>query len=96
MEKRKYKRIKTRQFAKICGKLGVLNDMSHGGVQISTSLMPKKRKVDISFEVQGKLVMLDGSVQWIRRKSSLNSLNKLGVLIENPSLEFRQFVNTLH
>jgi hypothetical protein len=95
MEKRKQRRVKTRQFARINGKLGVLNDMSSHGVQVSTSLIPDKRDVMIDFEVYGEAINLVGLIRWIRRKNSLNSLNQLGVVIKNPPVQYSQFVSTL-
>jgi hypothetical protein len=95
MEKRKQKRFKTRQFAKICGKLGVVNDMSGKGVQVSTSLMPRKRKIDIVFEAFGGIVRLIGFVQWIRRKNSVNNLNRLGIVLQDPPEEYRKVIGKL-
>jgi hypothetical protein len=95
MEKRKQKRVKTRQFARINGKLGVLSDMSLHGVQISTSLIPSKRDIMINLEVYGEVVSLIGLIRWIRRKNSLNSLNQLGVVLKNPPVQYSRFVSTL-
>lgn len=95
MEKRKHQRFKTRQFAKVSGKLGVVNDMSDNGIQVATSLLPKKRKIEIAFETSGELILLSGLVQWIRRKDSKNRLNRLGVQLQDPPSRYREFINSL-
>ncbi len=94
MDKRKDKRFKTRQFAKVCGKLGVVNDVSDSGIQISTALSPKSRKVDISFEASGRMIKLMGFIQWIKRKQKVQALNELGVVIKNAPPEYLMFVET--
>ncbi len=65
MEKRSEKRINTRQVAKICGKLGVVNNVSDKGVQLATVFSPKSRQIDISFETSGKMIKLMGIIQWV-------------------------------
>ncbi|MCP5050836.1 MAG: hypothetical protein GY940_26970 [bacterium] len=94
MDKRKNKRFKTRQFAKIDGKLGVVNDVSDTGVQISTALSPKTRKIDISIESAGDLIKMIGIIKWIKRKRSLQALNELGVIIKDAPPEFKRFVDS--
>lgn len=94
MDKRKHTRFKTRQFAKVCGKLGVVNDISDGGVQISTALSPTKRRVDIAIETSGQMIQINGIIQWIKRKQRVQALNELGVVIQNASPEFLQFVHS--
>jgi hypothetical protein len=95
MEKRQSKRFKTRQIAKICGKLGVINDVSDKGIQISTAFSPKNRKIDISFELYGQMVEIMGIIQWIKMKQKLQSLNQLGIFIQDAPSEFFRFVNEL-
>ena len=93
MEKRKQKRFKTRQIAKICGKLGVVNDVSDSGIKISTALSPKIRKIDISFETNnGGNIEVMGIIQWVKWKKKLQSLNQMGVYIEDAPSEYLQFV----
>jgi hypothetical protein len=94
MDKRKDKRFKTRQFAKVCGKLGVVNDVSDNGIQISTALSPKNRKVEISFESSGRMIQLMGVIQWIKRRQQVQALNELGVVIKSAPPEFLQYVST--
>ena len=96
MDKRKHKRFKTRQFVKVCGKLGVVNDISDGGFQISTSLSPKNRRVDISIESAGHMLQFDGIIQWIKRKQRVQALNELGVVVRDASPEYLQFVHSCH
>jgi hypothetical protein len=95
MEKRQCKRFKTRQIAKICGKLGVVNDISDKGIQISTAFAPKSRKIDVSLEMYGRMVNLMGIVQWAKMKQKLQSLNQLGIYITDAPPEFQQFVREL-
>lgn len=93
MEKRKHKRVKTRQIVKICGKLGVVNDVSDRGIQISTALSPKNRKIDISFETNnGGNIQLMGIIKWVKWKKKLQSLNQMGVYIEDAPSAYLQFV----
>lgn len=93
MEKREHKRVKTRQIVKICGKLGVVNDVSDRGIQISTALSPKNRKIDISFETNnGGNIQLMGIIKWVKWKKKLQSLNQMGVYIEDAPSEYLQFV----
>ncbi|MCP4151604.1 MAG: PilZ domain-containing protein [bacterium] len=93
MNKRLDKRVKTRQFAQIAGKSGMLSDVSEHGLHITTSSLPKKRKIDITFESLGQTITVVGVVKWYRKKTSLSTLNHLGVIIRNPPPEFFQFVN---
>lgn len=95
MDKRKHTRIKTRQYAKISGKLAVLMDMSQTGLQVSTALLPKRRAIDITLEANGEIFNLAGTVQWIRRKNSLNSLNRFGVFIPEPPPAYRELLHRL-
>lgn len=92
MEKRKNQRIKTHQFANINGNLGVLNDLSVQGMQVSTSLLPRCRKIEISFEVSGKRINLIGLIQWIQRKNALYNLNRLGVSLQDPPVEYHKYL----
>lgn len=95
MEKRKHKRFKIQQLAMICGEVGILKDMSNQGVQAAASLLPRYRKIDISFEAYGEMIYLTGSVQWIRRKSSLNNLNRFGIFLQDPPPQYHRFVKSL-
>jgi len=96
MDKRKHTRFKTRQFAKVCGKLGVVNDISDSGVQISTAMSPTNRRVDISIETNGQLIQINGIIQWIKRKQRVQAFNEMGVVIRNVTPEFLQFVHSCH
>ncbi|UCH93251.1 MAG: hypothetical protein JSV88_23635 [Candidatus Aminicenantes bacterium] len=92
MEKRQEKRFKTRQIAKVCGKLGVVNDVSDKGLQISTVYSPKERKIDISFEAYGQTIDLMGVIQWVKWKKRLQSLNEMGIRIKDAPPEYLDFV----
>jgi hypothetical protein len=95
MEKRQFRRVKTRQIAKICGKLGVVNDVCDIGMQISTAVSPKKRKIDLSFEVFGQMIELIGMIQWVKWRKQLKSLNEMGVLIKNAPPEYLDYVREI-
>lgn len=95
MEKRREKRYKTRQMAKVCGKLGVVNDISFEGMQISTALSPTSRNVDIIFETSGHFIKLLGVIRWIKRRQQLQSPNQIGVVIKQPPAEYITFIKTL-
>jgi len=92
MEKRQYKRFRTRQIVKVCGKLGVVSDISSSGIQLSTAYSPKKRTVDISIDANGGMINLTGTIQWVRWKKRMQSLNEMGVLIKDAPLEYLDFV----
>ncbi len=93
MEKRQYKRFRTRQIVKVCGKLGVVNDISNSGIQLSTAYSPKNRKLDISIDANGGEINLVGIIQWVKWKKQLQSLNEMGVLIKDAPPEYLAFVN---
>lgn len=95
MEKRVQQRFKTRQMAKVCGKLGVVSDISYKGMQISTSLQPKSRKVDIILENSGHMIKLLGVIQWIRRRQRIQAPNLIGVIIKKAPPEYVSFVNEI-
>ena len=92
MDKRQEKRYKTRQLVKVCGKMGVLNDVSFKGIQISTALVPESRQVDISFNVYGEVINLMGVIQWMKRKQTLRAPNEMGIILTDAPPEYLQFV----
>jgi hypothetical protein len=92
MEKRQDKRYKTRQIVKVCGKLGVINDISDSGIQISTSYSPKNRKINIVLESNGGAIDLNGIIQWVKWKQQLQSLNEMGIMIKNAPPEYLTFL----
>jgi hypothetical protein len=93
MEKRQYERFKTRQIIKVCGKLGVVNDISDSGILLSTAYSPKERQLDISIDTNGREINLIGVIQWIKWKKQLKSLNEMGVMIKNAPPEYLKFVS---
>jgi len=95
MEKREYKRYKTRQIVKVCGKLGVVNDISNSGILLSTAFSPKDRKLDISIDANGGEINLIGFVAWVKWKKQLKSLNEMGVMIKDAPPEYLEFVKKL-
>jgi len=92
MEKRNNIRFKTRQIVKVCGKLGVVNDISDSGIQLSTAYSPKDRLLDISLDANGGVINLIGIIQWVKWKKQLQSLNEMGVVIKDAPPEYREFV----
>ncbi len=92
MDKRQYKRFKTRQIVNVCGKLGVVNDISNSGIQLSTAYSPKNRTLDISIDANGGRINLIGIIQWVKWKKQLQSLNEMGVMIKDAPLEYLEFV----
>jgi threonine dehydrogenase-like Zn-dependent dehydrogenase len=95
MDKRTNTRVKTHQLARVCGKMGVVNNMSLKGLQVATALLPKTRKVDVSFEALGKEITVNGTVQWFRRKTSVNSLNQLGIVVKDAPIQYYQMLERL-
>ena len=92
MEKRNYTRFKTRQIVKVCGKLGVVSDISNSGIQLSTAFSPKNRTIDISIDSNGGMINLTGIIQWVRLRKKLQSLNEMGVMIKDAPREYLDFV----
>jgi len=92
MDKRKERRYKTRQLVKVCGKLGVVNDVSAKGIQVSVALSPKNRKVDISLEINGRSIKLLGIIQWMKQRQKLQQPNELGIILQNAPPEYFAFV----
>lgn len=95
MDKRRKKRIKVHQLARVSGKMGVMNNVSREGLQVSTALLPDNRKVDIIFEALGEEIKVKGIIQWFRRKTSLQSLHELGVIVKEAPPQFQQYVESL-
>lgn len=95
MDKRLSKRVKTHQLARVCGKIGVVHNISSRGLEVSTAFLPTTRKVDISFEAFGKDITVIGTIQWLRRKSKLQSLNQFGVFIKDAPIQYYQFIESL-
>ena len=92
MDKRKEKRYKTRQIVKVCGKLGVVNDVSVEGIQVSVALSPKNRNVDISLDIDGKSIELIGIIQWMKQKQRLQQPNEFGIILKDVPPEYITFV----
>jgi len=95
MDKRRKKRIKIHQLARVGGKMGVMNNVSNEGLQVSTALLPENRKIDICFEAFGEEITVRGVVQWFRRKTSLQSLHELGVIVKDAPPRYYQYVESL-
>lgn len=81
--------------AKICGKLGVVNDVSDIGMQISSAYSPKNRNIDVSFEIYGKIVKIMGVIQWVSWRKQLKTVNDFGVMITEPPEEYLDFVREI-
>lgn len=96
MDKRQDKRIKTRQIVRIGGKLGVVNDISNRGVQLSTAYSPLNRKINFLIESSGRLIEVNGIIQWIKKKQQVQALNEMGVVIKNASQDYLDFVRQCH
>jgi hypothetical protein len=95
MDKRLSKRVKTHQLARVCGKIGVVHNLSSRGLEVSTAFLPKTRKIDISFEALGKDIKITGTVQWLRRKSKVRNLNQLGVFVKEAPIQYYQLIDHL-
>lgn len=72
-----------------------MNNVSKEGLQVSTALLPETRKIDICFDVLGEEITVRGVVQWFRRKTSLQSLHELGVIIKEAPPRYFQYVQSL-
>ena len=54
MEKRREDRNKIRQLINVADKMGVLNDISPRGANVSLAVLPKERKVDLTLKINEK------------------------------------------
>ncbi len=93
--KRKHKRYQAYQSALIAGKPGFVNDVSNDGMGIFTSIIPRTRRIEISIELEDRMLLLEGMVQWIRRKNTKNPLNRLGIFLQDPPPVYYEYVSGL-
>ncbi len=91
MEKRREERNKVRRLISVADKMGVLNDVSSQGVNISLAVLPKKRKVTLSLKIDDKEVRLSAVVMWVKQKLTYNDKNTLGLVVIDPPNEFIDF-----
>ena len=94
VEKRKWKRIKTRLLVKINDKSGILSDVSENGMQISTNIIPEKKLVSIVFNWGEQTINLQGAIQWVQRKYSFQNSLQIGCFIKEAPQEFYDFVKS--
>jgi len=91
MEKRIEGRNKVRRLISVAEKMGVLNDVSSRGVNISLAVLPKKRKVTLTLKIDDKDVHLSAVVMWVKEKLTYNDKNTLGLVVVDPPSEFIEF-----
>ncbi len=91
MEKRKEDRNKVRQLINVADKMGVLNDVSIRGANISLAVLPKERKVDLTLKINDKDIKLSAVVMWVKQKLTYNDKNTLGLVVIDPPEDFIEF-----
>ena len=91
MEKRREKRNKVRQLVNVADKMGVLNDVSSRGANVSLAVLPKERRVDLTLKIKGKDVKLSAVIMWVKQKLTYNDKNTLGLVVIDPPATFLEF-----
>jgi len=88
MDKRREDRNKVRQLISVADKMGVLNDISPRGANISLAVLPKERKVDLTLKINDKDVQLSAVIMWVKQKLTYNDKNTLGLVVIDPPDDF--------
>ncbi len=96
MEKRRDERNKVRQLINVADKMGVLNDVSKRGANISLAVLPKERKVDLTLRIDEKDVRLSAVIMWVKQKLTYNDKNTLGLVVIDPPEDFIQFCESVN
>lgn len=91
MEKRREERNKVRRLISVADKMGVLNDISPRGANISLAVLPKQRKVDLTLKISEKEVKMSAVIMWVKQKLTYNDKNTMGLIIIDPPDEFLEF-----
>ena len=91
MEKRREGRNKVRQLINVADKMGVLNDVSPRGANISLAVLPKERKVDLVLKVNEKDVKLSAVIMWVKQKLTYNDKNTVGLILLDPPEDFIKY-----
>ena len=88
MEKRRDDRNKVRQLINVADKMGVLNDISPHGANISLAVLPKERKVDLTLKINDKDIKISAVIMWVKQKLTYNDKNTLGLVVIDPPEDF--------
>ena len=91
MEKRREDRNKVRQLINVADKMGVLNDISPRGANVSLAVLPKERKVDLTLKINEKDVKISAVIMWVKQKLTYNDKNTLGLVVIDPPKDFIDF-----
>ena len=91
MEKRKEDRNKVRQLISVADKMGIMNDVSPRGANISLAVLPKERKVDLTLKINDKDIELSAVIMWVKQKLTYNDKNTLGLVVIDPPEDFIEF-----
>ena len=72
----------------------LLTDISASGISVSSDhFIPTYKEIDVSMEIDGKKVVMKGSVRWsIDAGTSRDKKGKLGILIAAPPSVFLDYV----
>jgi len=95
MEKRRDDRNKVRQLINVADKMGVLNDVSPRGANISLAVLPKERKVDLTIKIKDKDIKVSAVIMWIKQKLTYNDKNTLGLVLIDPPDDFIEFCDDI-
>ncbi|MEN8152478.1 MAG: PilZ domain-containing protein [Acidobacteriota bacterium] len=95
MEKRRETRHRVRQLVNVSDKVGVLNDISRKGVNISLTSLPKERKIDLKLKLDGKDIKVSAIVMWAKRKLNYKEHNTMGMILVDPPQELIEYCISL-
>ena len=91
MDKRREDRNKVRQLINVADKMGVLNDISPRGANVSLAVLPKERKVDLILKINEKDIKVSAVIMWVKQKLTYNDKNTLGLVVIDPPKDFIDF-----
>jgi len=95
MEKRRETRHRIRQLVNISNKVGVLNDISRKGINVSLSAFPKERTVDLVMKINGEDIKMSAIVIWAKRKLHYGDQDTMGMILINPPPSFIEYCTSL-
>ena len=95
MDKRRETRHKVRQLVNISDKVGILNDISRKGANISLSSFPEQRKVDLTIKINGEDAKMSAIVMWAEKKQHYSGQNTMGMILIDPPPSFIEYCTSM-
>jgi hypothetical protein len=94
---RHLERIRKKLLIKVEGETCIMEDLSKTGMRLLSSVLFKRKVVGIMFEMEDRLLELDGEIRWIRKESTVYDQvqYQVGVFFPNPPEEYIHLVEKL-